>query len=45
MLENTPVGRLGTGEEIAAVVAFLVSDDSTFMTGSEVYADGGYTAR
>jgi len=45
MLDNTPVGRLGTGEEIAAVVAFLVSDDSTFMTGSEVYADGGYTAR
>ena len=45
MLANTPVGRLGTGEEIAAVVAFLVSDDSTFMTGSEVYADGGYTAR
>ena len=45
MLANTPVGRLGTGAEIAAVVAFLVSDDSTFMTGSEVYADGGYTAR
>jgi 3alpha(or 20beta)-hydroxysteroid dehydrogenase len=45
MLDNTPVGGLGTGEEIAAVVAFLVSDDSTFVTGSEVYADGGYTAR
>jgi NAD(P)-dependent dehydrogenase (short-subunit alcohol dehydrogenase family) len=45
MLENTPVGRLGTADEIAAVVAFLVSDDSTFVTGSEIYADGGYTAR
>lgn len=45
MVANTPMGRLGRGEEIAAVVAFLVSDDSTFMTGSEVYADGGYTAR
>lgn len=45
MLANTPVGRLGTGEEIAAVIAFLISDDSTFVTGSEVYADGGYTAR
>jgi 3alpha(or 20beta)-hydroxysteroid dehydrogenase len=45
MLANTPVGRLGRGEEIAAVVAFLISDDSTFVTGSEVYADGGYTAR
>ena len=45
MLDNTPVGRLGTADEVAAVVAFLVSDDSTFVTGSEVYADGGYTAR
>jgi 3alpha(or 20beta)-hydroxysteroid dehydrogenase len=45
MLAGTPLGRLGRGEEIAAVVAFLISDDSTFMTGSEVYADGGYTAR
>jgi NAD(P)-dependent dehydrogenase (short-subunit alcohol dehydrogenase family) len=45
MLANTPIGRLGRGDEIAAVVAFLISDDSTFMTGSEVYADGGYTAR
>ena len=45
MLANTPVDRLGRGEEIAAVVAFLVSDDSTFVTGSEIYADGGYTAR
>jgi 3alpha(or 20beta)-hydroxysteroid dehydrogenase len=45
MLANTPVGRLGRAEEIASVVAFLVSDDSTFVTGSEIYADGGYTAR
>ena len=45
MLANTPVGRLGRGEEIAAAVAFLVSDDSTFVTGSELYVDGGYTAR
>jgi 3alpha(or 20beta)-hydroxysteroid dehydrogenase len=45
MLANTPVGRLGRGEEVAAAVAFLVSDDATYMTGSEVYVDGGYTAR
>ena len=45
MLAGTPLGRLGRGDEIASVIAFLISDDSTFMTGSEVYADGGYTAR
>jgi 3alpha(or 20beta)-hydroxysteroid dehydrogenase len=45
MLANTPVGRLGRADEIASVVAFLVSDDSTYVTGSELYADGGYTAR
>ena len=45
MVANTPMGRLGTAAEIAAVVAFLASDDSTFMTGSEVYADGGWTAQ
>lgn len=45
MLAGTPMGRLGSPGEIAAVVAFMASDDSSFMTGSEVYADGGYTAR
>jgi len=44
MLAKTPMGRLGRPEEIAAVVAFLASDDSSFMTGSEIYADGGWTA-
>jgi NAD(P)-dependent dehydrogenase (short-subunit alcohol dehydrogenase family) len=45
MLAHTPLGRLGTADEIAAVVAFLVSDDSTYVTGSEIYSDGGYTAQ
>ncbi len=45
MLANTPMGRLGKPQEIAGVVAFLLSDDSKYMTGSEVYADGGFTAR
>ena len=45
MLEATPMGRLGRPEEIAAVIAFLASDDASFMTGSEVYVDGGYLAR
>ena len=44
MLAGTPMGRLGEPEEIAAAIAFLVSDDSTYMTGSEVYVDGGWTA-
>lgn len=45
MIDLTPLGRLGRPEEVAAVVAFLASDDSSFMTGAEVYVDGGYIAR
>jgi 3alpha(or 20beta)-hydroxysteroid dehydrogenase len=44
MLAGTPMGRLAEPEEIAAVIAFLASDDSTYMTGSEVNVDGGWTA-
>lgn len=40
--DNTPLGRLGDPAETAAVAAFLASDDSRFMTGSEVFVDGGY---
>ena len=40
-----PVGRLGRSEEVAAVIAFLASDEASFMTGSEVVVDGGYTAQ
>jgi NAD(P)-dependent dehydrogenase (short-subunit alcohol dehydrogenase family) len=45
MTASTPMGRLGEPAEIAAVIAFLASDDASFMTGSEVYADGGFLAR
>ena len=45
MLANTPMGRLGRPEEIAGTVAFMGSDDAGYMTGAEVYADGGWTAR
>ncbi|MBD3649612.1 MAG: SDR family oxidoreductase, partial [Pseudomonadales bacterium] len=39
-----PIGRLGTPDDIARGVLFLASDDSSFMTGSELVIDGGYTA-
>lgn len=42
--EETPQGRVAEPEEIAPVVAWLLSDASSFMTGSVVTADGGYTA-
>ncbi len=40
-----PLGRLGSPEDIAAVAAFLASDDAAFMTGSIVTSDGGMTAQ
>ena len=45
MIDSTPMGRLGRPEEIAAAVAFLASDDASFVTGSELVIDGGYLAR
>jgi len=40
---GTPMARLGKVEEIASVVLFLASDAASLMTGSIVFADGGYT--
>jgi NAD(P)-dependent dehydrogenase (short-subunit alcohol dehydrogenase family) len=45
ILANTPMGRWGRSEEIATVIGFLAGDGASFMTGSEVYADGGWTAQ
>ena len=41
----TLLDRQGKPEEVAAVVAFLASDDSAYMTGSDVVVDGGYLAK
>ena len=45
MTALTPMGHLGAPEDIAAGVAYLASDDAAFVTGLELYIDGGYMAR
>ncbi len=39
------LGRQGQPDEVAAAVAFLASEESSFMTGSDMIVDGGYLAR
>ena len=43
--EQHPVGRIGLPEEAAAAVAFLASDDASFITGTLLPVDGGYSAK
>lgn len=44
ILSRTPIGRCGEPEEIAAIAAFLASDDASYITGQTLYADGGRMA-
>lgn len=44
-LRRVPLGRVATPEEIAYGVVYLASDESSFVTGSELVIDGGYTAQ
>lgn len=42
LAEDTPLGRLGTPEDIAALVAFLASEEAGFITGQVITSDGGF---
>ena len=40
----TPLGRVGSAEEVAALMVFLMSDECPFMSGAEIAVDGGFSS-
>ena len=44
MLKSVPLGRTGEVDEVANAILFLASDEASYITGAELYVDGGYLA-
>ena len=42
--EQVPMGRMGTAQDVAYAALFLVSDEASYITGTELVVDGGVTA-